>query len=186
MLCDPAIRATVEREGHDPDQLVDIYIDAINRCVAGSPDDMHVGVHVCRGNFKGNYLSEGGYDAVAEPLFMTSKVSHFLLEYDTPRAGDFKPLRFVPKNMGIVLGLVSSKTPVLESQDDLRRRIDDAAQHIDMSQLAISPQCGFASDRRRQSGERNRSSEKAAALRRDRAQGVGLSPKQLTHERSHA
>jgi 5-methyltetrahydropteroyltriglutamate--homocysteine methyltransferase len=145
MLCDPAIRETVAREGHDPLRLVEIYIDAINRSIEGLPDDMFVGVHICRGNFKGNYLSEGGYDSVAEPLFQKSQVSHFLLEYDTPRAGDFRPLRFVPKGMGIVLGLVSSKTSALESFDSLKRRIDEAAQHIDMSQLAISPQCGFAS-----------------------------------------
>ena len=145
MLCDPAIRAAIAREGHDPHQLVEIYIDAINRSVVDLPGDMFIGVHICRGNFKGNYLSEGGYDLVAEPLFQKSKVSHFLLEYDTPRAGDFKPLQFVPKNMGIVLGLVSSKTPALESVDTLKRRIDEAAQHIDVSQLAISPQCGFAS-----------------------------------------
>jgi 5-methyltetrahydropteroyltriglutamate--homocysteine methyltransferase len=145
MLCDPAIRATVEQEGQDPHRLVELYVDAINRSVAGLPEDMLVGVHICRGNFKGNYLSEGGYDSVAEILFAKTKVSHFLLEYDTPRAGDFKPLRFVPKDMGIVLGLVSSKTPTLEGQDDLQRRIDEAAQHIDLSQLAISPQCGFAS-----------------------------------------
>ena len=145
MLCDPAIRATVEREGPDPHRLVELYVDAINRSVAGLPNDMFVGVHICRGNFKGNYLSEGGYDSVAEILFEKTKVGHFLLEYDTPRAGDFKPLRFVPKDKGIVLGLVSSKTPVLERYDDLRRRIDDAARYVDLSQLAISPQCGFAS-----------------------------------------
>ncbi len=145
MLCDPAIRATVEHEGQNPQRLVDMYVDAINACVAGLPADMRVGVHICRGNFKGNYLSQGGYDFVAETLFQKSNVSHFLLEYDTPRAGDFAPLRFVPKNIGIVLGLVSSKTPALERMDDLLRRIDEAAEHIDLSQLAISPQCGFAS-----------------------------------------
>jgi 5-methyltetrahydropteroyltriglutamate--homocysteine methyltransferase len=145
MLCDPAIRATVTREGQDPQRLLDLYIDAINRSVAGLPSDMAVGVHICRGNFKGNYLSEGGYDWVAETLFTRTKVGHFLLEYDTPRAGDFAPLRFVPKNLGIVLGLISSKTPALEREDDLRRRIDEAARHVDLAQLAISPQCGFAS-----------------------------------------
>jgi 5-methyltetrahydropteroyltriglutamate--homocysteine methyltransferase len=145
MLCDPAIRATVEREGPDPHRLVELYIDAINRSVAGLPDDMSVGVHICRGNFKGNYLAEGGYDSVADILFSKTNVSHFLLEYDTPRAGDFKPLRFVPATKGVVLGLVSSKTPVLETFDALRTRIEEAAQHIKLSQLAISPQCGFAS-----------------------------------------
>jgi 5-methyltetrahydropteroyltriglutamate--homocysteine methyltransferase len=145
MLCDPAIRAAVAREGQDPHRLVDLYIHAINRSVEGLPADMYVGIHICRGNFKGNYLSEGGYDSVAEPLFQKSKVSHFLLEYDTPRAGDFKPLRFVPDTMGVVLGLVSSKTAVLEDREALRRRVEEAAQYISLSQLAISPQCGFAS-----------------------------------------
>ncbi|MGZ3411535.1 MAG: 5-methyltetrahydropteroyltriglutamate--homocysteine S-methyltransferase [Xanthobacteraceae bacterium] len=145
MLCDPAIRATVQREGQDPQRLIELYIDAINRSVAGLPADMYVGIHICRGNFKGNYLSEGGYDSVAEVLFAKTKVSHFLLEYDTPRAGDFKPLRFVPKTLGIVLGLISSKTAALENYDDLKRRIDETARYVDVSQLAISPQCGFAS-----------------------------------------
>ena len=106
---------------------------------------MVVGVHMCRGNFKGHYLSEGGYESVAERFFADTKVNHFLLEYDTPRAGDFKPLRFVPKNKGVVLGLVSSKTPALESLDALKRRTDEAARYIDRDRLAIGPQCGFAS-----------------------------------------
>jgi 5-methyltetrahydropteroyltriglutamate--homocysteine methyltransferase len=91
------------------------------------------------------YLSEGGYDSVAERFFGRTHVDHFLLEFDTPRAGGFAPLRFVPGNKGVVLGLVSSKTPSLERIDDLRRRADEAARYIDMSRLAISPQCGFAS-----------------------------------------
>lgn len=145
MLCDPAIRASVERAGQSAQRLVGLYIDTINRSVADLPADMYVGVHICRGNFKGNYLSEGGYDAVAEALFSKTNVSHFLLEYDSPRAGGFGPLRFMPKNKGIVLGLVSSKTPTLERCDDLKRRIEEAALHVDLSRLAISPQCGFAS-----------------------------------------
>ncbi len=106
---------------------------------------MTVGVHVCRGNYKGMYLSEGGYDSVAEKFFARTDVDHFLLEFDTPRAGGFAPLRFVPKNKSVVLGLVSSKTPVLEEMDILRKRTDEAARYIDAARLAISPQCGFAS-----------------------------------------
>ena len=106
---------------------------------------MAVGVHVCRGNFKGHYLSEGGYESVAERFFANVDATHFLLEYDTRRAGDFAPLRFVPKDKGVVLGLVSTKTPVLESVDDLKRRIEEAARYVDLDRLAIGPQCGFAS-----------------------------------------
>jgi len=102
-------------------------------------------VHMCRGNFKGHYLGAGGYESVAERFFAQTNVNHFLLEYDTSRAGDFAPLRFVPKSKGVVLGLVSTKTPVLESLDDLKHRAKDAARYIDLDRLAISPQCGFAS-----------------------------------------
>jgi 5-methyltetrahydropteroyltriglutamate--homocysteine methyltransferase len=145
LLCDPAIRAQVESAGAAPDALVDLYIDGINRAVAGCPADVVVGVHMCRGNFKGHYLGEGGYQAVAERFFADTKVNHFLLEYDTPRAGDFAPLRFVPKHKGVVLGLISSKLPTLESADMLKRRIDEASRYIDLDRLAIGPQCGFAS-----------------------------------------
>src|SRR5207249_152895 len=115
MLCDPSIRDRIASAGQEPDRLVDLYIKAINDSVAGAPADMVIGVHMCRGNFRGRYLSKGGYESVAERFFANSKVTHFLLEYDTARAGDFKPLRFVPKDKGVVLGLVSTKTPVLET-----------------------------------------------------------------------
>jgi len=141
ILCDPAAREKVE----NPDRLVDLYIGAINEAVKGRPKGMTIGVHVCRGNYKGMYLSEGGYDSVAERFFNATNVDHFLLEFDTPRAGGFAPLRFVPKDKGVVLGLVSSKTPVLEKLNDLKKRTDEAARHIDLQRLAISPQCGFAS-----------------------------------------
>ena len=143
ILCDPAAREKVKAQGGDPDRLVDLYIDAINQAVSGRPKGVTVGVHVCRGNYKGMYLSEGGYDSVAEKLFARTDVDHFLLEFDTPRAGGFAPLRFVPKGKGVVLGLVSSKTPVLEKIDDLKRRADEASRYTE--NLAISPQCGFAS-----------------------------------------
>ena len=100
---------------------------------------------MCRGNFKGHYLASGGYESVAERLFARARVNHFLLEYDTARAGDFQPLRFVPAGKGVVLGLVSSKTPALESIDALKRRAEEASRYIDLDRLAIGPQCGFAS-----------------------------------------
>jgi 5-methyltetrahydropteroyltriglutamate--homocysteine methyltransferase len=145
ILCDPAARDKVKAAGEDPDRLVDLYIDAINEAVKNRPPQVTVGVHVCRGNYKGMYLSEGGYDSVAEKFFNRASVNHFLLEFDTPRAGGFAPLRHVPKDKGVVLGLVSSKTPQLESMDVLRKRADEASRHLDPERLAISPQCGFAS-----------------------------------------
>jgi 5-methyltetrahydropteroyltriglutamate--homocysteine methyltransferase len=143
-LCDPSIRKMVEDTGQKPDHLVDLYIEAINDAVTAAPADMLVGVHVCRGNFKGHYLAAGGYDTVAERFFGRTRVSHLLLEYDTARAGDFSPLRFA-KDKGVVLGLVSSKTAVLEKLDELKRRVHEAARFIGLDRLAISPQCGFAS-----------------------------------------
>jgi len=145
LLCDPGIRDKVQRVGADPDALVDLYIEAINQAVSACPPDVVVGVHMCRGNLKGHYLGEGSYESVAERFFAGIRANHFLLEYDTPRAGDFKPLRFLPKTKGVVLGLVSSKIPALENRDGLRRRLEDAARYVDIDRLAISPQCGFAS-----------------------------------------
>ncbi len=145
ILCDPAAREKVKAKGADPDRLVDLYIDAINEAVKNRPARMTVGVHVCRGNYKGMYLSEGGYDSVAEKFFGRTNVNHFLLEFDSPRAGGFAPLRFVPKDKGAVLGLVSSKTAELEKLDGLKKRAEEAAKYLDAARLAISPQCGFAS-----------------------------------------
>ena len=145
VLCDPAAQAKVRAAGGNPDTLVDLYVDAINEAVKGRPADMVVGVHMCRGNYKGMYLSEGGYTTIAERLFSRAEVNHFLLEFDTPRAGDFSPLKMIPKTKGAVLGLVSSKIPELEPLDLLKRRVDEAGKYIDASRLAISPQCGFAS-----------------------------------------
>jgi 5-methyltetrahydropteroyltriglutamate--homocysteine methyltransferase len=145
LLCDPAICDEVKRSGSNPDTLVDLYIASINQAVSKCPANLTVGVHMCRGNFKGHYLGAGGYESVAERFFAQTNVNHFLLEYDTSRAGDFAPLRFVPKTKSVVLGLVSTKTPSLESLGDLKRRAEDAARYIDLDRLAISPQCGFAS-----------------------------------------
>jgi 5-methyltetrahydropteroyltriglutamate--homocysteine methyltransferase len=145
MLCDPAIRDKVKSVKQDPDELVDLYIDAINEAVSVLPANVRVGVHMCRGNLKGHYLAAGGYEDIAERFFSRAKINHFLLEFDTARAGDFSPLRFVPKGVGVVLGVVTSKSPELENPDDLKRRVDEATKYIDLDRLAISPQCGFAS-----------------------------------------
>jgi 5-methyltetrahydropteroyltriglutamate--homocysteine methyltransferase len=145
MLCDEKTRAAVRAEGQDPENLVRRYAELIAQCIAGHPAGMTVGLHLCRGNFKGQWLSEGGYDSVAEKLFNDTGVDVFFLEYDTPRAGDFRPLGSVPKGKKVVLGLVSSKTPALEAKDALKRRIEDASRHVPLDRLAISPQCGFAS-----------------------------------------
>jgi 5-methyltetrahydropteroyltriglutamate--homocysteine methyltransferase len=145
MLCDPAVRTRVAADGNDPVALAALYVEAIGEAVGYAPPDMAVGVHLCRGNFKGHYLAEGGYDEIARALFACPGVTHFLLEFDTARAGDFAPLCHVAADKGVVLGLVSSKNPVVEKREDLLRRIDDAARFIDKGRLAVSPQCGFAS-----------------------------------------
>ncbi len=145
LLADPQIRDHVKAQGADPDHLVDVYIEATNRALAGRPSDMAIGFHICRGNYKGRYLGEGGYDALAERIFVGIDATHFLLEYDTPRAGGFAPLRAVPKNKGVVLGLISSKVRDIENLEMLKQRVDEAARHIDIDRLAVSPQCGFAS-----------------------------------------
>ena len=145
MLCDPAVRGQVAADGSDVAELIDLYVEAIAEAVSGAPAEMSVGVHMCRGNFKGKYLAEGGYDEIAKALFGCAGVTHFLLEFDTARAGDFSPLRHVAPDKGVVLGLISSKSPALEKPDDLLKRIEEAARFIDKDRLAISPQCGFAS-----------------------------------------
>ncbi len=145
MLCDPHVREQVCARGEDPEALVAQYIAAINEAVKDRPADMVAGVHMCRGNYKGRWLSEGGYDGVAERLFSEANVDVFFLEYDTARAGDFAPLRFLPRHKHAVLGLVSSKVAALEDRDALRRRLDEASRIVPLDRLGLSPQCGFAS-----------------------------------------
>jgi 5-methyltetrahydropteroyltriglutamate--homocysteine methyltransferase len=145
MLCDDQVRATLRERGEDPDTLIGFYIDAINDALRDRPKAMTIGLHMCRGNFRGQWLAEGSYEAVAERVFGETAVDHFCLEYDSPRAGDFAPLRFVPADKGVVLGLICSKTPVLEPLDGLRQRLDAASQLVPLERLAVSPQCGFAS-----------------------------------------
>ena len=144
-LCDERMRETIRQQGEDPDDVLDYYIAANNAAIAGRPADMTVTTHMCRGNFRSKWISTGGYEAVAERFLSDMQVDGFFLEYDSERAGDFQPLRFVPKDKMVVLGLVTSKTPELEPKDGLKRRIDEAAQYIDADQLCLSPQCGFSS-----------------------------------------
>src|SRR5262245_5578670 len=147
-LCDPVHRAHVKSRGYDPDALVRLYIEKINEAVSVAPKHVTVTMHTCRGNREGHWVAEGPYDAVAEVLFNEMNVKAFFLEYDTDRAGGFGPLRFLPANKMAVLGLVSSKVPTLESEAVLTRRIDEASRVVPLEQLAVSPQCGFASSYR--------------------------------------
>jgi 5-methyltetrahydropteroyltriglutamate--homocysteine methyltransferase len=144
-LCDPALRDNARKIGEDPDALPRLYARLINESVKGRPADMAVCIHLCRGNFKSAWVAEGGYEPVAEVLFNELNIDGYFLEYDDERSGDFAPLRFVPKGKTVVLGLVSSKLAALESADDVKKRIDEAAQYCDGDQFCLSPQCGFSS-----------------------------------------
>jgi 5-methyltetrahydropteroyltriglutamate--homocysteine methyltransferase len=145
-LCDPKLRAEVRNTiGEDPDRLPRTYANLINASIASRPKDMVVCLHLCRGNAASSWLAQGGYDPVAEVLFNEVGVEGFFLEYDTPRAGSFEPLRFVPPGKIVVLGLITSKSGAMETKDALKRRIEEAARFCPLEQLALSPQCGFAS-----------------------------------------
>jgi 5-methyltetrahydropteroyltriglutamate--homocysteine methyltransferase len=145
-LCDPKLREEVRTTiGEDPDRLPHTYAELINASVAARPADMVVCLHLCRGNAMSSWLAQGGYDPVAEVLFNEVAVDGYFLEYDTSRAGSFAPLRFVPKGKTVVLGLVTTKLGAMENKEDLKRRIDEASRYCPLEQLALSPQCGFAS-----------------------------------------
>ena len=143
--CDPNARKDVVARGENPDELTERYATLFNDCIAEKPADMKVAIHLCRGNLKGAWMAEGGYEPVADALFNRLNADIYCLEYDTPRAGDFSPLRYVPKGKTVVLGLVSTKTPQLESKDALKRRIDEAVKYVPLERLGLSPQCGFSS-----------------------------------------
>jgi 5-methyltetrahydropteroyltriglutamate--homocysteine methyltransferase len=147
-LCDPKLRAEVSGMGEDPEQLPAQYARLINDCIRARPRDMVVTMHLCRGNFEGAWMAEGGYEPVAEILFNAIDVDGYFLEYDSERAGGFAPLRFVPPGKTIALGLVTTKSGGLESRDLLKRRIEEAARFCPLEQLALSPQCGFSSGER--------------------------------------
>lgn len=145
MLCDPDVCRQAAAQGGDATALLDTYLGLLRRIAADRPAGMTVAMHLCRGNFRGRWMAAGGYEPVAEKLFNETPVDAFFLEYDSERAGDFQPLRFVPKGKRVVLGLVSSKTAPLEDQDGLLRRIEEAARVLPLDQLGLSTQCGFAS-----------------------------------------
>jgi len=144
-LCDPKMREGAKKIGEDPDRLPSLYANLINECIKDRPANMVVCTHLCRGNFASAWVAEGGYDPVAEVLFNELKVDSYFLEFDSPRAGNFAPLRYLPKGKRIMLGLVTTKSGVLEDPNALKRRIDEAAKLVPLDQLGISPQCGFSS-----------------------------------------
>jgi len=143
-LCDPRMRDTCRRNGDDPDELPRRYAAAVDAALAGRPPGMTVTMHTCRGNFKSAWVAEGGYEIVAEAMFSTS-VDAFFMEFDSERAGGFEPLRLLPADKTVVLGLVTTKSGELEDADLLRRRIDAAARYVPLERLCLSPQCGFSS-----------------------------------------
>ena len=170
MLCDDKYRAQMTARGDDPDTLGELYADLINTAMSDIPPDMTITMHMCRGNYKSTYMGAGGYEKVQEILFGKIKVHGFFMEYDSDRAGGFEPLRAVPKDRQVVLGLVTSKTGRLESKDDIKRRIDAASKFIPLEQLCLSPQCGFAST---EEGNTLAEDEQWAKLRDDRRGGAG-------------
>jgi 5-methyltetrahydropteroyltriglutamate--homocysteine methyltransferase len=146
MMEDPHVNDQIRSLGEDPDRLIEVYIGAIASAVRSKPQDMVIGMHLCRGNYRGRWLASGGYERVAERLFNIPGIDVFFLEYDSPRAGDFSPLRLLPHGKWAVLGLISSKTAALEDRNAILKRIDEAAKSAPLDQLGISPQCGFATN----------------------------------------
>lgn len=144
IMCDSGAREVIERRGESPDEAIDLYIRSINDAVRDRPPGMTVCVHMCRGNVDEG-IGSGGYEPIAERVFNELRVDGFLLEYDSPRAGDFSPLRHVPKGKAVRLGLISTKRAALEAADGLRARIDEASRYVPLEQLGLCPQCGFAS-----------------------------------------
>ncbi len=144
-LCDSQLRAQVSERGENPEELPTVYARLINAAISDIPADMTITMHLCRGNFQSTFVASGGYEPVAEILFNAINVHGYFMEYDLDRAGGFEPLRFVPKGKTVVLGLVTSKSGWLESKDEIKRRIDQAAKFVALEQLCLSPQCGFAS-----------------------------------------
>jgi 5-methyltetrahydropteroyltriglutamate--homocysteine methyltransferase len=144
-LCDEKMREAARQRGDDPNELPHRYAKFINKVVAQKPAGMTLAMHLCRGNFKSTYAAAGNYEPVAEALLKEMDIDAYFMEYDDERSGDFRPLRFLPKGKLVVLGLVTTKFGKLESKDDLKRRIDEAAQYAPLEQLALSPQCGFSS-----------------------------------------
>jgi 5-methyltetrahydropteroyltriglutamate--homocysteine methyltransferase len=144
-LCDPNMRAGAQERGDDPNELPHAYAELINKAIDNRPNDLTLAIHLCRGNFRSAWVAEGSYEPVAEVLFNEINVDAYFLEYDDERSGDFAPLRFVPRNKTVVLGLVTTKVGDLESKQDLIQRVNDAAKYVPIENLCLSPQCGFSS-----------------------------------------
>jgi methionine synthase II (cobalamin-independent) len=144
-LCDPAVRERTAARGDDPDELVHLYSRLVNDAIKDRPDDMTAAIHLCRGNFRSAWVTEGGYDPVAEIMFNEMAVDAFFLEYDDQRSGDFSPLRYMPPDKMVILGIMSSKRPGVEDADDIKRRIEEAGKLVDLDQAGLSHQCGFSS-----------------------------------------
>ena len=144
-LCDLRQREGAKARGDDPDELPRVYARLINAAIAKRPAGMTICVHLCRGNFRSSWAAEGGYEPVAKVLFNELNVDGYFLEYDDARSGDFGPLRHVPKNKTVVLGIITTKLGTLESKDDVKRRLDEAGKYLDLKQACLSPQCGFSS-----------------------------------------
>ncbi len=145
-LCSDDQRRQIRERGDDPDELARIYARVLNQALEGKPDDLTIGLHVCRGNFRSSWIAEGGYEPVAEVLFGTVNVDAFFLEYDNDRSGDFAPLRFIrPGKQQVVLGLITTKNGELENPELIKARLEEAAKYVDINQICLSPQCGFAS-----------------------------------------
>jgi 5-methyltetrahydropteroyltriglutamate--homocysteine methyltransferase len=145
MLCDPKYRAQMSARGDDPERLGELYGELINTAISDIPSDMTITMHLCRGNYKSTFMGTGGYETVQEILFNKINVHGYFMEYDDPRSGGFEPLRMLPKGKLVVLGIVTTKSGKLESKDELKRRIEQAAKYAPLDQLCISGQCGFAS-----------------------------------------
>jgi 5-methyltetrahydropteroyltriglutamate--homocysteine methyltransferase len=145
MLCDPRYRQQMKDRGDDPEKLGEAYADMINVAMSDIPPEMTITMHLCRGNYKSTFMGSGGYDAMQELLFNKINVHGYFMEYDDERSGSFEPLRLLPKGKIVVLGLVTTKSGKLESKDELKRRIDQAAKYTALDQLCLSGQCGFAS-----------------------------------------
>jgi 5-methyltetrahydropteroyltriglutamate--homocysteine methyltransferase len=141
----PKLRAEIEADGEKPDQRLARYLELLNQCIASRHKDTIIGIHICRGNARSEWISEGSYEGIAEQCFGTLAVDRYLLEFDDERSGSFTPLRFMPKDKDVVLGLITTKTPQLENAAVVMRRLEEASRLVEMNQLAISPQCGFAS-----------------------------------------
>ena len=144
-LCDPDQREMLRQRGDDPETQPEIYAGMVREALKDKPDDLTITMHLCRGNFRSTFIASGGYEPVAVVLFNRMPVDGYFMEWDTDRAGGFEPLRFLPKGKSVILGLVTSKTGILEKKDDIKRRIDEATKYVDLDQLCLSPQCGFAS-----------------------------------------